>query len=146
MIRQATLSDLDHLIFLEHICFNSDRLSHRQVRYMLTQANGQILVAEQNGVILGYGLLLFRKNSKIARLYSIAVNPTARRKGIGEALVKESEIFAQARGSTSLRLEIRVDNLASLGLFHQLGYKKIKELKSYYEDGMDGVRLEKQFK
>ncbi|CAB1276813.1 GNAT family N-acetyltransferase [Candidatus Nitrosacidococcus tergens] len=146
MIRQATLSDLDCLIFLEHSCFNSDRLSHRQLRYMLTQANGQILVAEQSGAILGYGLLLFKKNSSISRLYSIAVASTARRKRIGEALVRESEIFAQTRGSTALRLEIRVDNHASLRLFHQLGYKKIKELRGYYEDGTDGVRLEKQFK
>lgn len=143
MIRSAALSDLDSLVSLEESCFASDRLSRRRFRYMLTKANASILVEEEGNVIRGYVLLLFSRGTAMARLYSIAVAPSCRGKGIGEALVKAAEMAAREQSAACLRLEIRKDNAASLNLFNYLGYKKFGEFADYYEDHMDALRLEK---
>jgi predicted GNAT family N-acyltransferase len=110
---------------------------------MLTKAHASILIAEQNHIIRGYVLLLFSRGTAMARLYSIAVAPSFRGKGIGEALVKAAEMAARERSAACLRLEIRKDNAASLSLFNRLGYRKFGEFADYYEDHMDAIRLEK---
>jgi ribosomal protein S18 acetylase RimI-like enzyme len=143
MIRPATVSDLDALVDLEVSCFDSDRLSRRRFRYMLTKANASILVEEHERTIRGYVLLLFSRGTAMARLYSIAVASFFRRQGVGEALVKAAEVAAREQGAACLRLEVRKDNTASLSLFNRLGYKKFGELADYYEDHMDALRLEK---
>lgn len=143
MIRRATLADLDALIALEAQCFQTDRLTRRQFRYMLTKANAAILVFESEGVLLGYALLLFSRGTSMARLYSIAVAEDARGRGVGRSLVEAAEHEARDRDCAYLRLEIRKDNAASQGLFRSMGYKQFGEYDDYYEDHMDALRFEK---
>lgn len=143
MIRPAVVSDLEALVALEISCFDSDRLSRRRFRYMLTKANASILVEEQAHRIRGYVLLLFSRGTAMARLYSIAVAAAFRGQGVGETLVKAAEVAAREHGAACLRLEIRKDNAPSLRLFNRLGYKKFGEFADYYEDHMEAVRLEK---
>lgn len=143
MIRPALLTDIPSLSEIEVRCFESDRLSRRQFRYMLTRAHAATLVFEQPGRILGYVLVLFSRATSMGRLYSIAVDPDARGTGIARALVAAAEGAARERERAYLRLEVRQDNEASLGLFQSLGYRRFGELSDYYEDHMDAWRLEK---
>jgi ribosomal protein S18 acetylase RimI-like enzyme/predicted peroxiredoxin len=143
MIRTATLDDVPQLLRLEETCFETDRLSRRQFRYMLTKANAAIFVFEDRDVLLGYVLILFSRGTSMARLYSIAVDPAARGRGVGRALVEAAEAEGRERDCAYLRLEIRKDNAASLGLFRSMGYKQFGEFANYYEDHMDAWRFEK---
>ncbi len=143
MIRIATLDDVPQLLRLEETCFETDRLSRRQFRYMLTKANAVIFVFEDGDVLLGYVLILFSRGTSMARLYSIAVDPDARGRGVGRALVEAAEEESRERDCAYLRLEIRKDNAASLGLFRTMGYKQFGEFADYYEDHMDAWRFEK---
>lgn len=143
MIRTATLDDVPRLLRLEQVCFETDRLSRRQFRYMLTKANAVIFVFEDGDALLGYVLILFSRGTSMARLYSIAVDPAARGRGVGRALVEAAEEESRGRDCAYLRLEIRKDNTASLGLFRSLGYKRFGEYPDYYEDHMDAWRFGK---
>lgn len=143
MIRPAQVSDIPALLDLEQRCFATDRLSRRQFRYMLTKANALTLVEEQGDILRGYVLLLFSRGTSMARLYSIAVDPKGRGQGIGQALVKAAEEAALAHDCPWLRLEVRKDNTASIGLFAGLGYRRFGEYQGYYEDHMDAWRFEK---
>lgn len=143
MIRAATLEDLDALIALEEDCFDTDRLSRRQFRYMLTRAKAATLVYEEDGTILGYAMVSFSRGTSSARLYSIAVDPAARGRRIGRELVGAAEDAARERDYAYLRLEVRRDNPASVRLFRGLGYKQFGEYDEYYEDRMDALRFEK---
>ena len=143
MIRTAGLGDIDELVRLEDTCFETDRLSRRQFRYMLTKANAAIFVFEDEGRLLGYDLVLFSRGTSMARLYSIAVDPAARGRGVGKALVEAAEEESRERDCAYLRLEIRKDNQASLALFRSMGYKQFGEFEDYYEDHMDAWRFEK---
>ena len=79
MIRHATLDDLDALVGIEDSSFDSDRMSRRSFRYLLTEGNAETLVEEENGVIRGYSMLLFNMGTSLARLYSLAVDPAYQR-------------------------------------------------------------------
>lgn len=143
MIRTATLQDLDGLLDIENRCFDTDRISRRNFRHLLTKANAATLLDEQDGRIRGYAMLLFNTGTSLARLYSIAVTPVYRSAGVGEALVKACERLALDRDCVSLRLEVRRDNAASLGLFEKLGYRFLETVPDYYEDHADALRFEK---
>jgi ribosomal protein S18 acetylase RimI-like enzyme len=143
VLRQASLDDLDALVALENRSFRSDKLSRRRFRYMLTKAHATTLVAVKSARLLGYVLVLFSRGTSMARLYSIAVDPDCRGHTIGAGLVQAAEIAAVEQGCVSMRLEVRRDNSASLGLFGRHGYKPFKEVLGYYEDQMDALRFEK---
>lgn len=143
MIRQATLADLDALERLENSCFDSDRLSRRQLRYMLTKAHGVTLVWDAEGAILGYVLVLFHAGTSLARIYSLAVDERARGQGIARALVVAAEEAARAHDRASIRLEVRPDNAAAIRLYESLGYRLFGRFDDYYEDHTEALRFEK---
>jgi ribosomal protein S18 acetylase RimI-like enzyme len=143
-IRQARLEDLGALVRLENEGFESDRLTRRQFRYMMTRARARTLVAEdRSGALLGYVLVLFSKGTSVARLYSIAVDREARGRGVARALVAAAEDAAWDQDRAYVRLEIRGDNLASQALFEGLGYRRFGVVSDYYEDHMEALRYEK---
>lgn len=143
MIRDATLVDLDALVEVENRCFDSDRLSRRNFRYLLTKGNAETVADEEDGVIRGYAMLLFNTGTSLARMYSLAVDPAHQRKGIASALLRASEDSARAHDAVTLRLEIRKDNAASIGIFKRHGYREFGLYTDYYEDHMDALRFEK---
>ena len=142
-IRPASLADLAALVEIEAGSFQSDRLTRRQFRHMLTRAHAATLVAEAEGCLLGYILLLFSRGTSVARVYSIAVGADARGRGIGRALVAAAEARAWEEERAYVRLEIRRDNLASQALFEGAGYRRFGILSDYYEDHMEALRYEK---
>jgi len=147
-IRRARLSDIPALLALEQRCFPGDRLTRRQFRYMLTKANAVTVVADrsqgrQPPTITGYVLVLFSRGTSMARLYSVAVDPDARTRGVARVLVQAAEEEARERECACVRLEIRKDNTASIRLFERCGYRRIGEYDDYYEDHMDAWRYEK---
>ncbi len=143
-IRRATLEDIPALVRLENLSFETDRLTRRQFRYMLTRARAQtLLAADDADRALGYVLVLFSRGTSVARLYSIAVDPEARGRGVASALVAAAEAAAWEQERAYMRLEIRRDNLASQALFEGAGYRRFGILSDYYEDHMEALRYEK---
>lgn len=143
MIRTATLDDLDALAGLEKRNFETDRLSRRNFRYLLTKANAVTLIVEENGAAQGYAMVLFNTGTSLARLYTYAVDRPFRGRGIGLALVRACEDLALERDCVSMRLEVRKDNAASRGLFEKHGYRYLEIVPDYYEDHEDAWRYEK---
>ncbi|MBF3252724.1 GNAT family N-acetyltransferase, partial [Pseudomonas aeruginosa] len=85
-LRPAGVDDLSALVELENRCFDYDRLSRRNFQWMLTRAHASLTVAEGDGGVLGYALVLFHEGTSLARLYSIAIDPRARGIGLGQKL------------------------------------------------------------
>lgn len=142
-IRPATDSDLAALLDIENASFATDRLSARQWRRHLDSASAQVVVATFERRLVGAAVLFFRRGSRIARLYSIAVASSARGHGVGEALLTAVESAAVRHGCDRLRLEVRTDNATAQRLYERSGYRRFGQHRGYYEDGEDALRYEK---
>ncbi|QSX38320.1 GNAT family N-acetyltransferase/peptidase C39 family protein [Shewanella sedimentimangrovi] len=143
-IRQATLNDASALNLLEWNVFPGDRISPRQMRRFIQSSHACMLVAEEDGQLAGYSLVLFHRGTHLARLYSIATSQAFRGKAVGLALLQASERETVERGYITLRLEVRSDNEAAINLYQKNGYKVLKTLIHYYDDLADGIRMYKR--
>ncbi len=132
--RVATPSDVPTLVALEQHCFTTDRLSPRSFHWMISRAHGELLVAEQDGQLLGYALVLFHRGTSLARLYSIAIAEHARGLGLGKQLLSRIEACAVEHDCAYLRLEVRSDNPGALALYERNGYRRFALINDYYED------------
>ncbi|MFZ3283006.1 peptidase C39 family protein [Pseudomonas sp.] len=144
VFRPATVEDLPALLALEMQCFTTDRLTSRSFQWMITRAHGQLLVAEREGHLLGYALVLFHRGTSLARLYSIAIAADARGEGLGKQLLQRIETIALQHDCAYLRLEVRTDNPAAIALYERNGYRRFALIHDYYEDHADALRLEKR--
>jgi [ribosomal protein S18]-alanine N-acetyltransferase len=134
-IRPAELSDLPALVALENEAFASDRLSPRSLRYYISAPNAVLIVCRRRDALMGYSLVVCRKDQPVARLYSLAVGRAYRGLGLGAALLKASEKSARRRAVSELCLEVRIRNRRAIALYEKRGYRRIDRIDDYYEDG-----------
>jgi ribosomal-protein-alanine acetyltransferase len=144
VFRPASVEDLPALLALEVQCFTTDRLTRRRFQWMINRAHGRLLVAEHDGQLLGYALVLFHRGTSLARLYSIAIATDARGTGLGKRLLQRIEACALEHDCAYLRLEVRTDNPAAIALYEGNGYRRFALVHDYYEDHADALRLEKR--
>ena len=122
-IRQGTRGDLDAVEALENAVFAMDRLSRRSLAYFLATPTAALLLAHSGQNLDAYSLTAFRKNSRIARIYSIAVAAHAAGRGLGRVLLEACELEARERGARLMRLEVRPDNHGAIRLYQQMGFR-----------------------
>src|SRR3954454_25293140 len=141
-MRPAEARDLGQLAALEHATFETDRMSRRAFRYSLTAATRRVLVIACGPRLLASAVVCIR--GRHVRLYSLAVDETARGRGLGSMLLNAVEETGRSMGRLSLRLEVRVDNARALALYRRHAYVCFGHYASYYECGCDALRLQKQ--
>lgn len=142
-LRPARASDVDALLAIENAAFSTDRLHRSSFRRLIERTTAETLVAEVDGVIAGYAMVLFRTGSGVARLYSIASAPQFSGQGVGRRLLEAAEDAAFDHGRMLLRLEVREDNPRAIRIYEQSGYRRIGAEADYYEDGATAFRYEK---
>lgn len=143
-LRPAIPGDLDALERLEQH-FPSDRLSRARFRYLLRHGHADIRVCENGGEIAGNAVVLYRRGTTIARLYSLVVRPDHQRRGIARALLRDAEMAADARGCREMRLEVRHENISAIGLYRKSGYRTTGTIADFYEDGSEALKMSKRF-
>jgi ribosomal protein S18 acetylase RimI-like enzyme len=145
-IREVRAEDLDALLALEALSFEGDRLSRRSFIRWIKGENRVFLVLEVDGRLMGYGLVLLHKGTRLARLYSIALDPLTRGKGLGKALLLALEAEAVEEQRLFMRLEVSKENDVAIKLYERLGYTVFGELPDYYEDHSDALRMQKRIR
>lgn len=141
--REAKPADLDQLLALENVSFDSDRLSRRRLKHWMQSDHGVFLVAAQDTKIWGYGLVIMRKGTRLARLYSIAVDQGARGAGVGKGLLIQLELKTVEQGKLFMRLEVACNNTSAIGLYESMGYRTFGIYSKYYNNSIDAVRMQK---
>ena len=144
LLRQATTADLDALVRLENLCFDEDRISRRSFRRFLEVPRDRLIVATLDEELVGYALVLMNAATRLARIYSIAVLPSARGRGAGEKLIRAAEQEAVEADRIVMRLEVREDNQPAIGLYERLGYRQFGTYRDYYEDHGNALRFERR--
>lgn len=151
-IRRARPADLDDLLALEHASFTTDLLSRERMRHWIGAPNGILLVAEATGAakrtfgsgVLGYVLVFTRRDSRIARIYSLAVAASTRGQGLGRRLLLGAARTSRELGCSAMKLEVAVRNAAAIGLYEKLGFVTVARLPRYYENGEHALRMLKE--
>ncbi|MFT5240681.1 MAG: ribosomal-protein-alanine N-acetyltransferase [Kiritimatiellia bacterium] len=87
--------------------------------------------------------MLFKSNSRSARIYSLAVSAAARGLGIARRMMARAEREARKRGCNRMRLEVRMDNLPAIRLYERLGFTDAAVLSGYYDDGAHAFVMRK---
>ena len=143
IIRKATIYDYDSLKEIkllskkEELKYSgtlkslskSKRYFFEYLKFDLTKPDRVVFVAEEDGKVVGIILgkffkpLRISKYSKKGHISNLYVDKSARRKKVGEKLVKEVIKWFKKKKVSYLSLEIHVDNLAAQKLYHKKGFK-----------------------
>jgi len=142
-LRRGRMSDLGALVALECAVFTSDVLSRRSLCHFLGSRAATLIVAEADGELAGYALVLYPPRSRIARLYSIAVAPHSGGRGVGPQLLAAAEEAATRRRRRAMRLEVHDHNSRAIARYEKSGYRLFGRRHDYYDDHGDALRLEK---
>ncbi len=144
-IRNAQVDDIAQLVELENASFQSDRLSQRRFMHWLkaTDSHRVFMVATHDDNVLGYGLVIMRKGTRLARLYSIAVSTSAQGMGVGKKLLLALEQQTLEQDKLFMRLEVATNNTGAIKLYESLGYRTFGTYANYYQGSIDALRMQK---
>jgi ribosomal-protein-alanine N-acetyltransferase len=84
--------------------------------------------------IMAQGFILARAAGGEAEILTIAVDPAARRQGLGRVLLAAAADHAAGLGASRLFLEVSTANDAALALYKAAGFGEIGRRKAYYGD------------
>jgi ribosomal protein S18 acetylase RimI-like enzyme len=131
---------LNALRKLEHACFEKDAWSLLDLMAVLTWPDVIRLKAVQDGEMIGFVAGDPRPSQDAGWIATIGVDPRYQHRGIGRALLRACE--DQMKFSRS-RLTVRISNSHAIALYEQEGYRTVDVWKQYYNDGEDGLVMEK---
>jgi ribosomal-protein-alanine N-acetyltransferase len=128
-IRPLTYSDLPQVIAIERRSFPTP-WSLAMFVLELSKPSGVCLAATQDTGIVGY--LICSKYERVYHLMNVAVDPSARRQGLGHRLLEE--LIERAGPEESYTLEVRTSNATAIALYERFGFRSAGTRPRYYQD------------
>ncbi len=130
MIREMTASDIDAVAALEAELFSMP-WSAQGFADTLCREDVLFLVACEDDSLLGYvGVYCTADEGEIT---NVAVAQTARRRGIGQELLRHLIDQLAQRGIGRIVLEVRVSNDPAIRLYEKQGFVTMGKRKNFYE-------------
>jgi ribosomal protein S18 acetylase RimI-like enzyme len=139
-IQPASIRDLGALRRLEHACFEKDAWPLLDLIAVLTWPDVIRLKAVENGELIGFVAGDPRSSEGVNWVATIGVDPRYQRRGIGRALLRACE---EKTRLPRMKLTVRMSNGPAISLYEQEGYRSVDIWKRYYNDGEDGLVMEK---
>ncbi len=94
-------------------------------------AGYQCIVLEQNGRVVGYGILSVAAGE--AHILNLCVNPEQRSRGYGAQILDEMLARARAASVAEIFLEVRPSNRTAIALYRKKGFHKVANRPKYYQ-------------
>ena len=89
-------------------------------RLALAGPTSTILAHRRDGELIATAMV--GADGHRAWVYYLAVSPALKRAGLGAAMMRAAETWAQARGMPKLQLMVRADNAAVVAFYKAIGY------------------------
>ena len=144
-VRPATPADLDRIAEIEQASF-ADPWTFEALKTALGLSHVRFLVAEQGGGagsrLVGYVVALVMGDE--GEIADIAVDPSARRAGVGRLLLARVEEELARCGVRALYLEVRESNLGALGLYRDRGFEAVGRRRAYYRHPVEDALVLKR--
>jgi ribosomal-protein-alanine N-acetyltransferase len=84
----------------------------------------------EDGFVMGYGLCSAAADQ--GEILNLAVDPVARRRGIGRLLLEAMLGWLKSRGVRRVYLEVRPSNAAAVELYRRAGFRSAGKRRGYY--------------
>lgn len=139
-ILPASILDLTSLLRLERACFQKDAWSLFDLIAVLSWPEVIRFKAVEEGNMIGFVAGDTRPSQGMAWIATIGVDPRYQRRGIGRALLRACEARIHLR---SIKLTVRASNQGAISLYETEGYLTSEVWSRYYNDGEDGLVMEK---
>jgi ribosomal-protein-alanine N-acetyltransferase len=139
-IQTATIRDLGSVRRLEYACFDKEAWPLLDIIAVLTWPDVIRLKAVEDGIMVGFVAGDPRPSQALAWIATIGVDPHYQRRGIGRALLRACEEQIKL---PRVRLTVRVSNTGAISLYQREGYHTFEIWKNYYNDGEDGLVMDK---
>ena len=111
--------------------------SAAEIAQLLDGAGGFALLIEDGEAAVAF--ILCRAIAGEAEILTLAVAPSARRRGLARALVDAAAGAARMAGAQSLFLEVADDNAPAIGLYPAAGFDQAGLRRGYYHRGPAGA-------
>jgi ribosomal-protein-alanine N-acetyltransferase len=128
--RQAGAGDLEALVDLDRLCFGRRAWSVRAWCEVVTLPEWTTVVLAEGQEIVAASVLL--PAAPVSWLASVAVRPTRRRRGLGQALLRDALARARAASARWLSLEVDHVNRVAVELYLKEGFGLLRR---FHEDG-----------
>jgi len=145
-IRAAVAQDFPALYALDQACFAPGiSWTQAELQYFLRYPGNIAVVAEHDGRIAGFTIagMQRRRGALVGRLITIDVDPSLRRVGIGDRLMRTIEEQLRARGAGAILLEVAIDNRGAQEFYARHGFVKTGRIPGYYLGRIDALVMEK---
>lgn len=140
-IIKASILDLNALRKLEQESFEKDAWPLFDLIAVLTFPQVVRFKAMEDSRMIGFVAGDPRPNEGWGWIATIAVDKRHRRHGIGRALLHACE---KNMGVPRSRLTVRISNQVAVCMYEKEGYATTDIWKAYYNDGEDGILMEKE--
>jgi ribosomal protein S18 acetylase RimI-like enzyme len=143
LVRHATEEDVPALMRIEASCFGRERFRRRFVVSLLEDQDVDVLVGTVGGEVVASAMVRHDPASLCSRILSLAIVQGAQGRGHSKLLLSRMEERARERGSVLVRLEVRVENDAAIGLYLGRGYRIGDRIPDFFGSGQDAWYMER---
>ena len=137
-IRAGEPSDLSKILLLENEIF-TDPWTERMLADVFRAPHLRMLVAEENGEILGYATIGIVMDE--GELQNIGVSKKARRRGVGTGLMNRMMGLFEEAGVLRAFLEVRESNAPAIALYEGFGFQQVAKRNNYYESPVENALI-----
>ena len=136
-VRKIVPADRPEWVRMRHVLWPGSLSDHRSETENYFDAGLElpvVFVAEEGGGLVGFLELDFRKyapgcrSSPVAFVEGWYVDPPARGRGVGRALMREAEVYARIKGSDELASDVELDNLQGIVAHAALGFEEVEQV------------------
>lgn len=130
-VRSMKSSDVESVARLEQQIF-TDAWSEKSILDTMNQSQAFILVSEEDNVINGYCIVYFvLDEAEIAR---IAVEPSMRKQGVGQELLRATCRVGMQKGIARILLDVRESNDSARRFYRAFGFEEDGIRKNFYQN------------
>jgi ribosomal-protein-alanine N-acetyltransferase len=143
-VRRVRASDLPRILEIERASFGKDAYDRNLFAEYIHNCGDLFLVAVRGTSVCGYSIACLEVSTLPAELVSVAVAPRARKHGAASALIAGTIRRLRRRGAGRLNLVVKVTNRPAIAFYRKFGFRRLRRINGYYEDGADGIAMQKE--
>ena len=140
VVRRVRADDIPAILEIETASFGSDAYDRKLFAEYTRTCGDLFLVALAGTKVVGYAItcLCAARTGIRAELISLAVLPSVRGKGAAPALMESILRRLRLRRVSRFALTVNVMNNRAIAFYKKYGFRKLRRVPRYYEDGADG--------